>query len=238
MRLLVEQKHGVTLVPSAVIQRTTSSTYVYVVKPDRTVTVRQITVGVTEGDDTEITSGLAPGDVLVMTGVDKLQEGTQVNVQMADQQAARRRQGRREAEVSPSRTFILRPVATSLLMVGILLAGGVAYKQLPVSALPEVDYPTIQVITFYPGASPGRDGVLGHRAARAPVRPGARPAADDLHQLRRQLGHHPAIQPQPEHRRRRAGSAAVHQRLRNVSARRSSRSRRSTARPIPPIRRF
>jgi multidrug efflux pump len=56
--------------------------------------------------------------------------------------------------VSPSRTFILRPVATSLLMIGILLAGAVAYKQLPVSALPEVDYPTIQVITFYPGASP------------------------------------------------------------------------------------
>ncbi len=56
--------------------------------------------------------------------------------------------------MSPSRTFILRPVATSLLMVGILLAGAVAYKQLPVSALPEVDYPTIQVVTFYPGASP------------------------------------------------------------------------------------
>jgi multidrug efflux pump len=56
--------------------------------------------------------------------------------------------------MSPSRPFILRPVATSLLMVGILLVGGVAYKQLPVSALPEVDYPTIQVITFYPGASP------------------------------------------------------------------------------------
>ena len=56
--------------------------------------------------------------------------------------------------MSPSRTFILRPVATSLLMVGILLAGGVAYLQLPVSALPEVDYPTIQVMTFYPGASP------------------------------------------------------------------------------------
>jgi multidrug efflux pump len=56
--------------------------------------------------------------------------------------------------MSPSRTFILRPVATSLLMVGILLAGSVAYRQLPVSALPEVDYPTIQVITFYPGASP------------------------------------------------------------------------------------
>src|SRR4029077_547251 len=51
-----------------------------------------------------------------------------------------------------SRPFILRPVATSLLMAAILLVGAVAYKQLPVSALPQVDYPTIQVITFYPGA--------------------------------------------------------------------------------------
>src|SRR6202048_2294050 len=53
-----------------------------------------------------------------------------------------------------SRPFILRPVATTLLMVGILLVGFVAYRQLPVSALPQVDYPTIQVQTFYPGASP------------------------------------------------------------------------------------
>ncbi|HEY2996910.1 MAG TPA: multidrug efflux RND transporter permease subunit [Methylomirabilota bacterium] len=56
--------------------------------------------------------------------------------------------------MSPSRTFILRPVATALLTVGILLAGGLAYLQLPVSALPQVDYPTIQIVTFYPGASP------------------------------------------------------------------------------------
>jgi multidrug efflux pump len=56
--------------------------------------------------------------------------------------------------VNPSRIFILRPVATSLLMVAILLAGIVAYRELPVSALPQVDYPTIQVLTFYPGASP------------------------------------------------------------------------------------
>ncbi len=56
--------------------------------------------------------------------------------------------------MSPSRQFILRPVATSLLMIAILLSGIVAYKQLPVSALPQVDYPTIQVVTFYPGASP------------------------------------------------------------------------------------
>src|SRR5690242_12294537 len=48
----------------------------------------------------------------------------------------------------------MRPVATVLLMVAILLCGAVAYKQLPVSALPQVDYPTIQIMTFYPGASP------------------------------------------------------------------------------------
>ena len=53
-----------------------------------------------------------------------------------------------------SRPFILRPVATSLLMAAILLVGIVAFTQLPVSALPEVEYPTIQVVTFYPGASP------------------------------------------------------------------------------------
>ena len=56
--------------------------------------------------------------------------------------------------MSPSRPFILRPVATSLLMAAIMLVGIVAYTQLPVSALPEVDYPTIQILTFYPGASP------------------------------------------------------------------------------------
>ncbi len=56
--------------------------------------------------------------------------------------------------MNPSRLFILRPVATTLLMLAILMVGGVAYQFLPLSALPEVDYPTIQVQTFYPGASP------------------------------------------------------------------------------------
>ncbi|MBF0550545.1 MAG: efflux RND transporter permease subunit, partial [Deltaproteobacteria bacterium] len=56
--------------------------------------------------------------------------------------------------MNPSRIFILRPVATALLMAAILLAGAVAYRQLPVSALPQVDYPTIQILSFFPGASP------------------------------------------------------------------------------------
>ncbi len=56
--------------------------------------------------------------------------------------------------MSPSKPFILRPIATSLLMAGLLIAGAIGFKQLPVSALPQVDYPTIQIVTFYPGASP------------------------------------------------------------------------------------
>jgi multidrug efflux pump len=56
--------------------------------------------------------------------------------------------------MNPSRLFIQRPIATSLLMLAIMLAGMLAYRFLPVSALPEVDYPTIEVTTLYPGASP------------------------------------------------------------------------------------
>jgi multidrug efflux system membrane fusion protein len=79
-RLLVQEKTGVTLLPVAAIQRNSLNTYVYLVKPDSTVTVRQVKTGTTEADQTEITSGLQPDDVAVMTGVDKLQEGSKVVV--------------------------------------------------------------------------------------------------------------------------------------------------------------
>jgi multidrug efflux system membrane fusion protein len=81
-RLLVEEKRGVTLMPTAAVQRNSSATYVYVVKPDSTVTVRTITIGTSEGEDSEVTAGLTPGEIVVMTGVDKLQEGTKVNAQV------------------------------------------------------------------------------------------------------------------------------------------------------------
>ncbi len=55
--------------------------------------------------------------------------------------------------MNPSRLFILRPVATSLMMLALLLVGILAYRELPISALPQVEYPTIQVVTLYPGAS-------------------------------------------------------------------------------------
>jgi multidrug efflux system membrane fusion protein len=83
VRVLVQLKQGVTLAPTATIQRNSTNTYVFLVKPDSTVTVRNVTIGTVEGNDSEITSGLQPGDTIVMTGVDKLQEGTKVAAHLA-----------------------------------------------------------------------------------------------------------------------------------------------------------
>jgi membrane fusion protein, multidrug efflux system len=80
-RLLVQEKRGVVLLPSAAIQRSSNATFVYLIKSDSTVTARNITEGTTEGDDSEIVSGLNDGDTVVMTGADKLQEGSKVNAQ-------------------------------------------------------------------------------------------------------------------------------------------------------------
>jgi multidrug efflux system membrane fusion protein len=81
-RLLEEEKRGVVLVPSAAVQRNSQNTYVYVVKPDSTVTVRQVKLGTNDDTNTEIVSGVAQGDVVVLTGVDKLQEGSKVTVHL------------------------------------------------------------------------------------------------------------------------------------------------------------
>jgi len=80
-RLLVQEKRGVTLVPTAAVQRNSQATYVYVVNADSKVEIRPIVIGTAEGTDSEVTSGLAPGEVVVMTGVDKLQAGSKVSTQ-------------------------------------------------------------------------------------------------------------------------------------------------------------
>jgi len=82
-RLLVQEKRGVVLLPNAAIQRTSDYQFVFLVQPNSTVTIRKVTLGTTEGDITEITSGLDPDDVIVMTGVDKLQEGSRVEAQIS-----------------------------------------------------------------------------------------------------------------------------------------------------------
>ena len=142
----------------------------------------------------------------------------------------------RKPRMSPSRPFILRPVATSLLMVAILLAGAVAYLQLPVSALPQVDYPIIQVQTFYPGASP----TVMVSSVTAP--------------LERQFGQIPGLKQMTSttsggasiitlefsalgvDRHRPAGRAGRHQRRLLLPARRPAQPARSTTRSTPPTR--
>ena len=151
--------------------------------PTDTVSVRKIKLGVTDGDRVEVRSGLQPGDRIVVDGADKLRDGAKINVRAeagdpnapaggAARAGRRQRRGKkrrseggqkqdngqkqdeRTEAMSPSQPFILRPVATTLLMIAIMLSGLLAFRFLPVAALPEVDYPTIQVQTFYPGASP------------------------------------------------------------------------------------
>jgi multidrug efflux system membrane fusion protein len=86
-RLLVEQKQHITLLANSGIQRNSQGTYVWLVNPDQTVTVRPVTVGTTEGDESEITAGLAPGDAVVTVGVDRLEEGGRVNAQIPGEKA-------------------------------------------------------------------------------------------------------------------------------------------------------
>jgi multidrug efflux system membrane fusion protein len=85
-KLLVQEKRGVTLIPTAAVQRNSQRTYVFLVKPDSTATIQTITIGTSEGDESEVTSGLKPGDEVVMTGVDRLQEGTKVRFQKTKQE--------------------------------------------------------------------------------------------------------------------------------------------------------
>ncbi len=182
----------------------------------------------------------------MVDGTDRLVEGAIVRVRKAGEldnpdapggngsggrgrgaATAAARPARRRFAVSISRTFILRPVATSLMMAGVVLVGVVAFRQLPVSALPQVDYPTMQIQTFYPGRQPGGRDVVDHRAARETVRPGAGPDADDVDQLVRQLADHAAVLARSQHRHRRAGGAGRDQ----CGARLCCR----TNLPVPPI---
>ena len=83
-RLLLDTKRGVTIVPSAAIQRGSKGTFVYVVKDDQAVNVRQVTVGVAHAEDTSIDNGLSPNELVVIDGTEKLREGSKVEVRNQD----------------------------------------------------------------------------------------------------------------------------------------------------------
>ncbi len=134
VQLLAEQRAQL-VVPAAAVQQGPQGPFVYIVRKGEAA-VRPVTVGATR-----VSAPLSSMDSTLATS-----SSPTASIGCA-------REGRGGSRVSLSRPFILRPVATSLLMVRPWRAD-VAYQQLPVSALPEVDYPTIQVTTFYPGASP------------------------------------------------------------------------------------
>ena len=88
-RLLLDMRHNAVIIPTAAIQRSPQSTFVYVVKADNTAEVRTIVSTLTEGDEAAVDNGLAPGENVVIDGVDKLQQGTKVSVRMADPKTTR-----------------------------------------------------------------------------------------------------------------------------------------------------
>jgi membrane fusion protein, multidrug efflux system len=95
-RLLVDTKQSAVIVPTAAIQRSPQSTFVYVVKDDGAVESRNVALGPGEGDDVSITKGLSPGEVVVVEGVDRLQQGTKVQARMAGVSQERRQDGSQE----------------------------------------------------------------------------------------------------------------------------------------------
>ena len=188
VRLELGNITGAVLVPVTALRHSNNGDFVYVLKADKTVTVRMVTRGQATTDMVEIRAGLEAGEQVITEGADRLKEGAKVTLAgdkpamgapVARGQAtanaataastltarpAHRRSGCRigashrasegRSAMSPSTPFIKRPVATALLMLAIVLAGLVGFKFLPLAALPQVDFPTIQVQTLYPGASP------------------------------------------------------------------------------------
>ena len=117
-----------------------------------------------------------------------------------------------------SEIFIRRPIATSLLMAGIALFGVIAYRALPVSDLPQVDYPTLTVSAEPAGRQSGHHGVGGGHAAGTAVHHHRRPGLDDLQQQPGIHQHHPAVRPGPRHRRRHGGRGNGHRRSHAAAA--------------------
>ena len=153
-RLLVDTLKEVIVVPADAVQRGPNGLYAYVVGDGNKVEMRDIKVA-QEGDGLSVVSqGLSPGQNVVTEGQYRLQDGALAQPAPAAQTTSVRRQGALIMALNISEPFIRHPIATSLLMVGILFVGIVAYPNLPVAPLPQVDFPTLQVSAQLPGASP------------------------------------------------------------------------------------
>jgi multidrug efflux system membrane fusion protein len=131
--VLLKKLQNVALAPSASVHRGAKGAFAYVVGPENIVSALPVVLGPADGEVVVVENGLREGDRVVTLGADRLRDGR-----------GKERKARRQImSGGVSRPFILRPVATSLLMAAVLLAGAIAYRLLPVSALPQIDYPTI-----------------------------------------------------------------------------------------------
>ena len=162
-RLVLTTRKDATVIPSSVVQRGPQGTYAYVIKPDKTVEMRPIKLGANRGKPRfggqwiESRRAGRRGRPIQTAAGRHVELTTSANVRTPNPstQINRRRKpvGQTGEIMSISEPFIRRPVATSLLMAGVILLGLLGYELLPISALPTVDFPTIEVTTFYPGAS-------------------------------------------------------------------------------------
>ena len=219
-RLLLETRRGATVVPTAAIQRSPQATFVYLVKADQTVTVRQVRLGPTEGDNTAIDEGLSPGDLVVVEGAERLREGSKV--ELKGQGPGNRRRGKASNESFPH----LHPAPGGDHPADGGHSAGRRRGLPPVAGFRPAPggLPHHPGAHLFPGGQPRRHGLLRHRAPGAPVRADAGAEADDLQQLRRQFGHHPAVQSEPQPGRGRTGGAGGHQCRGHLPAQRPAQS--------------
>ena len=196
------RKDAVT-VPQRVVMQGANGAYAYVIKPDNTAERRVIEIEFDAGRLHRHQQGHRR----------RRESRARRPVPPVQRQPGAHRpadpspRGFRPQELTPamnvSETYIRRPIATSLMMLGLLVFGAATYTLLPVSALPNVDFPTITVSATPAGRQPGDHGLLGRHPARAAVRRHPRPRLDELDQRARRDRDHPAVRPQPQHRRRR-----------------------------------
>ena len=187
------------VVPTIAVQTGPDGTYVFLVKDDKTVELRPVTVARAAGTETVIKEGLAAGDIVVTDGHLRLVPGSRVSMRGAE-----RREG---GIMNFADLFIKRPITTTLIMLGIGVFGVMSYRLLPVSDLPTVDFPTIQVQCQPARREPRDDGLGGRAAARKAVCDDCRPRLDQLDELAGQHEHHAAVRSEPQHRCGGAGRA-------------------------------
>ena len=154
VRVLTQTQRQVLTIPVAALERGPEGLFTYLVGPDSTISVAQLTVGEQNGGIAVIDKGLQAGDKVVASNQYRLQPGSRIRANTEQGRDVRFGERHGACAVNMSRPFIDRPVATTLLMAALFLIGIAAFPLLPVAPLPQIDFPTILVSANLPGASP------------------------------------------------------------------------------------